>query len=1594
MFTRRGKLPSEQTSSDTSFVLDYRNTTSPVPSLKSICQFLSTSLTFIDLESVELWLDEYNVFTLTKKSAPSTSVVIPKGLETTTKEKMMKVTKVDSQTSQIDATWINIVGWTPTMAGKGLNATDGDSKNAPSLRSFFSRLAGSGTTANNSAAKKAAKEEEAAQKAIAEDLMGISQATVFIRVSNVHISTNVSKTFSAELERATKKLPPKTTKIAILTSSYDETEASLSTLTGTAARNAAEIITSILPRKNGRVFIGFPTAQTTGLLAHISAPSLIPTVERENIDLNARYVRTWNTELLSIAGIACRIAFAGEMGGLRDRAAAAMSKTKSAVLDEAQMDTLVPAAVHTLKQFTFSDSTPLPRVAQIIEESFWTCNKNATVEMFSSCGVLPSHEVRIASEKLSFVNRIPVIPDALMKEARDFITKLEDLGLISEMTTSDIKKELEKQALTEEQLEEFLKWAAAKIKSNALDSPGIQALLAVTLVTLSPETAASRRDGDLLVLRNITSFINSGRISPELPVPPYTMPFKFTKSLSQHEMNSFGWQDLQIVPWVRWLLDQASGKTKSPDIDMTSNAAFSGQVLAVVSKSWDGMSQSSKSTITELLAVRTVIPTKFRMMLPPSSYFATVKLFDDLPTISGLNSVKEKFLRALGVRKTIELSVIFQRLMARPTGVSGGWSHVDLIRYLVGVWQDIPPEDIEQLKKTPLCPAEGTEKQQSAKNLRVSELFEPKDSLRAISVPVLQWPSQLNVYSPEGKFLKLLGLRGAPTVPEVVEILARADKSNNSVLYEKGLQYFIENHYTNNYASFDYSKIQTPFLPLQNGEPHQLVKPEDCFTNTKAEVLSYPILRNDLHPHAAKFGVQTDPPIADAALRLIRQPPKGRPDARRLFGYMALRLPDINAAISEKLSVSPIVPIPPTRAAEQKGAGMRLVPPTAVFIGTGEEYGDIFDYVDFGVDINIFLQRIGSKPEPTITELANLLVSDAKRTTASLGVDRYKNLLYKIHVNMAVLKKDKVLWKNMKGAAFLLGVKEKPLENKPSANSEDIDEDAASSTNIEYRLRKAEDITIQDDLIAYSLFKQHLIIAPLEDVLEDLYWSLGSPRLSTLIDEEPRFGTRMQDQQAAASLKDLVLERAQLFLYERPADTIKHDARWLEKNLEVEVTGSISLRRTLLVGGHEESNVEKRTAALGKNGVKLFITKSYDFWQVAEAISGLMLLRPKSQQIMLFETFLITPLLKLRSRGYNVDRILRKRAMEERRLAQAEQKRQDDAKLKQPQIEHDTVPDRPRSTRPVPPTVNALEPDNDIKQPQPQQAQTPKQLSMPGAFQDTPLHVPSITQPPSRPETPKGLLSSISRHFGFDQFGAATPQNQIQAQQAQQQGLASSTTSGGGGVTGGANAGGGPITPSQELQTLQSAVNSTRAHGSSSVFSRPSTATLEETASYCDERPGHDLSYLGTLPTSGVKVYLAATSSATPASASFLRANAQGLEYFATVLLAAASVFPVAKASVHIFHEDTPGSKSIAFNKQGSLFFNYRFFKQLHLAGMGSGKGRGDAIVYWWTTFCHELAHNLVAEHSSQHGYWTETFVTRYFGAVSDLIVRLGEVTA
>ena len=64
---------------------------------------------------------------------------------------------------------------------------------------------------------------------------------------------------------------------------------------------------------------------------------------------------------------------------------------------------------------------------------------------------------------------------------------------------------------------------------------------------------------------------------------------------------------------------------------------------------------------------------------------------------------------------------------------------------------------------------------------------------------------------------------------------------------------------------------------------------------------------------------------------------------------------------------------------------------------------------------------------------------------------------------------------------------------------------------------------------------------------------------------------------------------------------------------------------------------------------------------------------------------------------------------------------------------------------------------------------------------------------------------------------------------------------------------------------------------------------------------------------------------------------------------------------------DDSGS-TIAFNSGKALFFNYRYFESLHLPSAQQGK-KAEAVVYWSVVMAHELAHNVVPDHSSQHSY-------------------------
>lgn len=1583
LFTKSGEMPADQPSADTQFLLNYRSDDAAVPDLLALCTFLTTSLTFVDLQEIQLMLDDWNILTLKKKRADGVTVPISSDINTKTADGMMKIVSVVNQSTQIDAQWMNVLGWKVQQHWQTIPAkVEKASQAIGGISGLFQKFAKSAT--GGSAARAAREKEAAASKAIEEDVVGFSRATAFLRISTVNVQTYVKPQFARDLERATKKPPPKHTRIEILSSSFDEASAFAATISGKASNKAADLFASVLTAKSGRVFIGFPTKQTTGLLCHISAPSVIPTVEREAIDLNADAVRVWNQEMLRVAGIACRIAYDGDMAHLRKDL---LQRAAGKPIDQTLLDTIIPSALHTLKQYTATETTPDARVGKLIQGAFWSCG-SASMEIVSTKGVLPCTKVRILSQKLSFLENIASVPDILTKEANDFIYKLVTSGYLTELTVRDMQKELEARALNEQQLAEFLKWAVKGLSDDELDAEVIHRLFGSAVANIAD---GSNADGTpatrLLTLDQIETYQVHSKVPTSMPIPPYTMPFRIIKDIPAQQLDAFGWSQLQIVPWLRFVAKHAtaaSSKEKTGVPNMSRDPDFAGQVLLTISKAWEGTSQSSKGTIIDLLSGLAVIPTKLGLRKPAEAYFTTVKIFDDLPTIVGLQGVKEKLLVALGVRKTIELNVVFDRLLSKDPSTNGSkWSFADLVRYLVSVRDDIPKKDLDKLRTAPICPVVDPRASERG-NLRlvaITEVYQPNEQLSTLGLPLLSWDGQWRDKSIEARFLLSLGLKPHPSASELAHLMQSAGKAKNNTLYTNTLTYFLTNYHTNSYSRSGTANLQhVAFLKADDVEFPQLLAPAVCFANPRAAILGFKILPDALRAHADKFGVLQDPHISTCAEVVIRSPPKSKREAIDVFGYLSSRLPHLDDTTAQQFAVANIVPV--AGLSKEKGLASKWISPRSCYLGESESFGEIFDFVNFGEEANLFLLRLGAKHEPTSVELARTLVESPAKMLGVLQERKYLDLLRRLAENLSSLKSDKELFKQMKLKPFLLAYREIPLK-KPADTSKGTrgdlinlsDDDDDELVEREVSLQAANHVVLVDAFREYGRFREHLWVPPSDDTLEEFYESLGALPLSQLIETDTRIGNPLRDQSEAKRYLNHLIERTQLFLYDYPKASIYHDARWIEKYFQVIMVDSISIRVSLR--GYKVAFSEKRTVAITKpqpSQYAMALTKP-NLYELSGALIGRLLKRPKKTDTMALEMILQSDLRGLKDKGYNVNRILRRKenearvAEEQRQKQQVEERRQREeaaaaARKQEREQEDQRIFDAHANSNALPPPPyesgdNQLTPHDSHKSPG--ATATPQ---MPGGFGSPEVDSPQSSRGGKVPSitAPQSFLSRLGNQLGT-QLGYNSLTGNTRA-------LGNVKDKAPEGVT----------DPTNIQRNLTSAIQACRSHNSDGVFSDPTVTQVEEAqaGSYCDQTPAQNIVQV-TSTAAGIKVYLSNPLANQPESRNAFQQETSGIERFAAVLRDLISVFNLSPSSIHIYHD--PASKSIAFNLAGALFCNYHYFRQLHLPTIDLGTEPAiNALSYWWITLCHELAHNLAKQHGAEHSFYMESFASEYFG--------------
>lgn len=629
---------------------------------------------------------------------------------------------------------------------------------------------------------------------------------------------------------------------------------------------------------------------------------------------------------------------------------------------------------------------------------------------------------------------------------------------------------------------------------------------------------------------------------------------------------------------------------------------------------------------------------------------------------------------------------------------------------------------------------------------------------------------------------------------------------------------------------------------------------------------------------------------------------------------------------------------------------MTHVSPSRVYLGASTTYGDIFDFVDFGPEANAFLFQCGAKSEPTKLEVAQMACSEPARLLGVLqSSEKYLDLLKSLAEASPTLHRDKELWRKMRTSPFLLAYKELA---PPKGKFDDLEEEDEPIR--QYQLASAGQIVILDDIISYRLFKDRLICAPEEDALEEFYLALGAQKLSSIVQEEVRIGPHSDKQKAALSLRKHVVERSKIFLFEYTnyrRDAIKHDVKWLDKNLTVHIVRSVALRRTLK--GQYQTHTEKRSAASEKtsNGWVLYVSDESkpDMYQIGQAICQMLLNRPNQQAYLFFEPFLTLDLYGLRNRGYNVDRILRAKAAEariaeeERRKALEEEQRQIKEREEQWGAEAKAAEAAREATR-IP---------------------EPLGPTMPGSW-DSPEE--TKRSPEQQARKSRGLFANIGRRLGFesDQHEDESHKEldkfldrpkEIEAPSGSSSSTGKKPQQDEGRVT----------SPALVQQNLLNAIKSTRAYGSDSVFSEPTVNEVKEQATYCDKTPANNITFIAET-SNGMKIFF---SKDIKDPGSFLSKHSNNLNVFSSMLIEVGNTYSMSPKVLHIFYDEAGGT--IAFNTGGSIFCNFRFFLQLHAAQIagGSGQAKAEAATWWWVVLAHELAHNLVSLHNSDHSYYT-----------------------
>ncbi|GAA5832862.1 hypothetical protein JCM11251_000508 [Rhodosporidiobolus azoricus] len=1615
----------------------------PMPEPNDFARFLSSCLGFTsNLSTLSLFFDGHLLFRVTKSLAPSRPIALKPQLASISPLKILRLKSVEEAPFQLRAEVSNwmlryAVKPKPTVAALASSAATTTSSFASKMLAAFSKSSSFSTPASSASPTPAPSSPTPATK----DPLSHLTVTLFLRTVAGTLTVSPSSHFNAEMMRATKKALPSTTKYSLIWTTKHEFDASHRTMyekddsEAEARRVFSGLMTPDLSQQ-GRVAVGFLTHQTSGCAASVGA-RFISTVERESLDFMANYVADWNRELVWAGGVLMRTTFEEEMAEIGRIWGKAGKEVEEGTRKEAE-----ERALHLLKFFSFTRSTPQEIVGSLTESTFFATpnsTSTASLTLLSNLGPTPAHKLRLPSPQLSgFIKSIPTIPASLAQGAPQFLTVLRAKNLVKDISLDDVFADLAAHPLSVKEAVECFKWWTTLAASQGYSPRLLQRLKDTAMLsvpTLPPSSGGGKgastleeQDVRILPLGAFRTFVNPKTIPLDLPLPEHTLPFELSSRLPFGDMQRvFGWSELSLAEWVGYLLSPAMSGKGREETDLVRSAVFAEKALGVLAKAWHGTPATTQQTLTSLVADKPIIPTRSGQKKPGESYFPNVSLFPDLavvelPSGAPVKGNWEKLLLALGVRKHVELQLVFTRLLG-----AGDWSHQQLVKYLVSVKDTLSPTERDRLRKTAFLPKEGEAKVEQPVGVdgvkpkprtvryRASELYEPTEALRELGLPVVDWTeatAKWRAGSEEAKLLFDLGLLRQPPVDAILDIAATAKDEQKR---EKALRYFLDGCVTMGYAkTYSPTKHALAFVPALDKDGHPtFAKPTEVFGNPDAALLGFPVLSPKYAAEESRFQLRRDPLSQDLVAALISKPPESVAEASKVFAYLSSMISHFSSSDIEALKWASFIP-----ARKPDQVKYAPYPPLGLYFSTSDTtlpsgLKSLFQTVpDFGPAAKPFLIAVGVKESPSTVEIAQSLIANPSQFYDLAGSsERYLSVLRLVAVNYASLPS--TLRSRMKMSAFFLGTKRISTDptssnGKTLLDADSDDDDEGGETTLVYQLARASDLAVNDEPAAFAVFQADILACPQEDALEALAEQLGAHRISKLITEHYRTtGELNGGSKRAVEVKRTVAERTFLFLSERRQQygkgELKHEPDWINKHLKVHEVRSIELVRTLKSpqGLKKSTAVASACAQSASNGdVELLVSSSIetDFYEVALGLCKLLLSKVRPNDALLLLTILQTSLKALKRGGFQVDRLINARKAEREAAEQRMREERLQAQLKAAQALS------PETLDAYTQELSTMFPDA-----------APDFLRDLIHMQDPPQLENAVNQMLQAPDYPKRREKQVP--------GALPPSTSQQSIAAHQQ----PQSSGGGGLfsnwrrqfSKGDTRSPSPLPPSPSLTppverpstteavqrrppgmmpgprrpdsqptstdairaNLTRAIQASRPETASNVSNSVEKTEVKEADSYCDATAAASLSFVAEV--GGLRFF--ASKDMTDPTA-FVAENHDALIRLTTqIVRPVGDVFGLDPRALHIFH-DLEGPL-IAFNRNGSIYINSRFYFAWHDKLVVEGRLE-EPLISTFHTIAHEITHNLVKPHDTQFNFYFSSFCENYFLAMSELLQR------